>query len=474
MQKKIHLRPRLALSALAILILISLLFADYLYHRQRIYSGVSIGGITVGGMTVDEACLHLNSKLMQEGFTDKPLFFSLDESNWTFSLAELGVNTSLQCCLDAYHTGRGRYHLFSYPARIGLVFKNINIPLSFSVDEDRFSSSLSGIQEEVRLEALEARLGLTDDKQKVVIVPEKYGRELDLDTTRQRLTEALTSYPTLPEVELAVMNVQAKVTAAYLETLRVREEIATSTTVFSHAIPNRVHNIRLAAASLDGALVEPDQEFSFNQTVGVTGAEQGYKPAPVIVNRRLVEGIGGGVCQVSSTLYNAILLADLALVERANHSLTVGYLPPGLDATVSDGWLDLRFLNNRNHAVWIRTFIEGSSLIVRLYGDPIPGHEVKIIVTDREVINQDVKYIETEELPEGVTEKNKNGQPGYRVTVWRITYIDGEEIRREKISRDVYTPVPDEYRIGVSSQSSMAPDEYMQENGEEKENQLAE
>jgi vancomycin resistance protein YoaR len=194
------------------------------------------------------------------------------------------------------------------------------------------------------------------------------------------------------------MNVQAQLTAAHLDALRIREMIAISTTVISDSIPNRVHNIRLAAAALDGALVEPDQEFSFNQTVGKTGAEQGYKPAPVIVNRRLVEGIGGGVCQVSSTLYNAILLADLALVERANHSLTVGYLPPGLDATVSDGWLDLRFLNNRNHAVWIRTFIEGGNLTVSIYGDPIPGHEVKVIVTDREVIRQDVKYIETEEL----------------------------------------------------------------------------
>jgi vancomycin resistance protein YoaR len=377
MQKKTRLRPRIIVLFFVFLVVMSLMFVDYLYHRQRIYSGVSIGGVAVGGMTVDEACQNLNELLKQEGFADKPLFFSLEDNNWTFTLAELGVDTSSQCCLDAFDTGRGKYHLFSYPARAGLIFKKVDIPLSFSVNDEKFSAALSDIQEEVRLQAQDAKLTLTDNKQKVVIVPDTYGRELDVDTTRQRLLAALGAYPQLPEVELAVMNVQAQLTAAHLDALRIREMIAISTTVISDSIPNRVHNIRLAAASLDGALVEPDQEFSFNQTVGKTGAEQGYKPAPVIVNRRLVDGIGGGVCQVSSTLYNAILLADLALVERANHSLTVGYLPPGLDATVSDGWLDLRFLNNRNHAVWIRTFIEGSNLTVSIYGDPIPGHEVE-------------------------------------------------------------------------------------------------
>jgi hypothetical protein len=138
MQKKTRLRPRIIVLFLVILVVMSLILVDYLYHRQRIYPGVSIGGVAVGGMTVDEACLNLNELLKQEGFADKPLFFSLEDNNWTFTLADLGVDTSSQCCLDAFDTGRGKYHLFSYPARAGLIFNKIDIPLSFSVNDEKF------------------------------------------------------------------------------------------------------------------------------------------------------------------------------------------------------------------------------------------------------------------------------------------------------------------------------------------------
>jgi vancomycin resistance protein YoaR len=455
----------------AIISLFSLLIvADYLYFGQRVYHGVYLGDMAVGGLTPEEAGRLLDLKLAEEGFAAMPLFFSLGDNKWNITCEELGVEVDYQSCFDAYHTGGRENHLLSYPARLTLLFKPVTVPLVFSVNREVFYAAVEQIRQDVSTPAKDAELNLTEDRKKAVIIGDIPGRELDIEGTLERLNSALSYYPSLPTIEIALEETAAAQTAAHLESLFIREEIATYTTVFSNAIPNRVHNIRLSAAALDGVLVEPDGVFSFNDNVGNVGAAQGYKPAPVIVNRQLVEGIGGGICQVSSTLYNAILLADLSIVERTNHGLTVGYLPPGLDATVSYGWLDFKFLNNRNHAVWIRTFLSGNNITISIYGDPIPGHEVKILVTDREMIAQGAVYTETDELPAGAVEKIKDGQPGWRVTVWRITYLYGEEIRREKLSRDVYSPVPAQYRTGKPEQNIPAAGDDRKEKGEEAEN----
>ncbi len=475
MQKKFRLRPWVIISAVAVILLVLLVSVDYFYHRQRIYHGVYIGGVAAGGMTIDEACKRLTDKMAQDGFGGTALNFSHNGLNLSFTCDELGVGIADKSCAEAYNIGRNRNHLYSYPARVRLLLQNVNIPVSFDVDADSFNNAMAETLTKVRLPPIDAAFTLSEDRKKVAIIPDVPGRELDLEATRHKLIDGLASYPSLPPpVQLAEREVSAAKTAAYLETLSVREEIASYSTIFSNAIPNRVHNIRLAAAALDGILIEQGSEFSFNSTVGNTGTEQGYKTAPVIVNRQLVEGSGGGVCQVSSTLYNAILFAGLEITERANHSLTVAYLPPGLDATVSYGWIDLKFFNNREHAVLMHTFIDGNKLTVSLYGNPIAGHEVQIFTTDKEVISPGVDYIETEELPPGTTEEVKKGQPGYRVTVWRVTYLKGEEVNRELVSRDVYSPVRGEIRIGTLLEDSSVTVEDRQENGEETENQLSE
>ncbi|MBT9139798.1 MAG: Vancomycin B-type resistance protein VanW [Dehalococcoidia bacterium] len=282
------------------------------------------------------------------------------------------------------------------------------------------------------------------------IIPDKIGRELDLAATLAALSQGLENYSELESLSLAEMPLIAAITAAYLESLNVREPIAMFSTNFTAENLNRNHNIKLAAKAIDKTLVLSDGQFSFNEVVGKATAQRGYREALVIVGGELVEGIGGGICQVSSTLYNAILLADLSILERRNHALAVTYLPPGRDATISYGWIDLKFLNERNHAVWLRTFIDGNKLTVTFYGKTIPGHEVSILTTDLASIDAEEEIIMTPDLPKGVQEQLKKGQPGYHVTVWRVTKLNGEEISREMLSQDSYRSVPYKYRVGTA------------------------
>jgi len=143
--------------------------------------------------------------------------------------------------------------------------------------------------------------------------------------------------------------------------------IAQYSTNFDSTLVNRTENIRIAAKALDGKLLAPGEQFSFNESVGERTNEAGYKEALIIVGNTFTPGLGGGVCQVSSTLYNAVLLAHLEIIERHRHTLSISYVPPGQDATVSFPMLDLKFRNSTDAHLLIRSFIEGNTLTFQLY-----------------------------------------------------------------------------------------------------------
>lgn len=424
---------------------------DYFYHRDRIYAGVMVDGIAVGGKRTGEASELLRQKFRQEQLPYREIRLLFAGNQWSVSFSELGITPDIEASIaEAHAVGRNEYHFLSLLQRFSLKGKTVNLQPNFTVDLALFRSALAVAADIIWQKPQDAFFALADDRQLVEIIPDNAGRELDLLATLALLEQGLENYPALESLHLAEKQVTAAVTAAYLESLNVREPIATFSTTFAGEDANRNHNIQLAAAALDKRLVLSGSQFSFNEIVGKATTQRGYKEAPVIVGGELVEGIGGGICQVSSTLYNTILLADLSIVERRNHGLAVGYLPPGRDAAISYGWIDLKFLNDRNHAVWLRTFIDGNQLTVTFYGKVIPGHEVMILTTELASIKAAEEIIMTAELPRGVREQIKNGQPGYRVTVWRVIRMNGEEVSREMLSQDSYRPVPSKYRVGTA------------------------
>ena len=159
--------------------------------------------------------------------------------------------------------------------------------------------------------------------------------------------------------------------------------VSSYTSVFSPKSINRSINIELSADAINGTVIKPGEEFSFNRTVGPRTVDRGYKSARIISGGRYVNGIGGGICQVSGTLFNAAVLAGMEITERRNHGLKIGYLPDGRDATVSWGTIDLRFINTTELEVTILITIENGVLEVRFVTyDPYtpPVIEVEVAV----------------------------------------------------------------------------------------------
>ena len=202
----------------------------------------------------------------------------------------------------------------------------------------------------------------------VRIVPAKPGIRLDRSATARAVLAAALR----PVRRLAVLPVREalpKRTTAQAETMGVTGLVSTYTTDYG-GIPNRIHNVQLVAHLIDGAVVAPGATFSFNRTTGARTAAKGFLEAPVIVNGELTTGLGGGVCQVSTTVFNAAFEGGLKITARTNHALYISHYPQGRDATVDFPDVDLKFVNDTPHWLLLRTFVGSSSLTVSLYGTP--------------------------------------------------------------------------------------------------------
>lgn len=438
-------RPRFGKIGLIMLILVLaiLVGADTIYYRERLYPGVALGELTLGGLPLTDAQALLEEHVFSTG--ELTLLLNRDE-HYVFSLSELGLAwdraETIRLLRAAGRSWSGMAARFSYWRHGTLLV----VPAGFCIDETRLDQALDVLAAAINRPAKPASFQINGEE--VTIDPGEAGCFLDTELLRERVLAALKyGCPHLP-VKIPVNMQPARPGAVELAGCGVQGLMAFFATDVSGTMANRVHNIGLGAASIHGCLLAPGEEFSFNQAIGPSTREKGYREAPVIDGNRLVPGLGGGLCQVSSTLYNAALLANLAITARCNHTLTVSYLPPGRDATVAYGLVDLKFVNNHSHHILIGAELEENQLVCRIFGLPLEGR-VQIETSGLCRIEAPVQERKTDELPEGTRELVQRGKPGFCVTIWRVFYRGGKEVCREMLSDDYYEPVPYIYRVGT-------------------------
>ena len=232
-------------------------------------------------------------------------------------------------------------------------------------------------------------------------------------------------------------------------------------TTFSTGNVNRTHNIKLAASSLNGVVLLPGETLSYNETVGRRTAKNGYKMAGVYANGRHEVDYGGGICQVSTTLFNAAALANLEIVNRVNHSMPVPYVPVGRDATVDYDKIDFKFRNNYDTPIAISSEIVGGKMTFYVLGSEKLDVEVKMITTDHSSWGNKTQYVSDGSLPAGRTKVIEKGSIGRKCTTWKIVEKDGVEISREKMFDSIYRASPRIVARGTRSapKKSAAPTE---------------
>lgn len=287
----------------------------------------------------------------------------------------------------------------------------------------------------------------TIENNQFVIIPAVPGRVVHVEVILDKLQSQ--SFATIPrQMEVPVVEVEAVKKTEQIQTLAFDGIIGEYTTQFNVKDQNRSTNLTAAAKKLDKTVLLPGEVLSFNETIGPRTAETGYKDAYVIINNEYVRGIGGGICQVSSTLYSAAVLANLPIVERYPHAVVISYIPLGQDATVNYPSLDLKFKNDTASLLYIRTEVKSGTLTVRLYGkkiDKTVRFEQKI---EKETEFQTIMRVDPS-LPPGKVVQDQVGYKGYTVQTYRVVKDASGTESRQLLSRDEYAPTHKILRVGA-------------------------
>ena len=440
------LKSKLLKVLLAIfLVAILLALGENLYFRKRVPLGVYIGQNYIGGKTYKELEGFLEEISTALGKGKLKLYVSGEVIPLVFTLEEMGIKLQKERIMEeiiALHAP------FNYMKNIMLYLNGHPIPGYFTVDENSCYSLLGPVREERYVPPQDARIWAEEGKLK--FRPHKKGVTLKLEQLPDKIINELYYWPSLPlTIKIEKECLYPEVTISRILSRGITGEIAKASTYFDSTAANRAHNITLAAKKIDNTLLPPEEFFSFNQIVGEAGLEDGFKEAPVIVNERVVMGPGGGICQVSSTIYNAALRAGLSIVERHNHGLPVGYLPPGYDAAVSYSYKDLKFKNNTPFHILIHMQVLNNELRATFFGDHSRTRQVKIITQSLQTIAPPIHYREIKDQPPSYRKVLQEGKPGYIAETIRIFYENEEELYREQLGRDYYAPTPEIYAVGV-------------------------
>jgi vancomycin resistance protein YoaR len=254
------------------------------------------------------------------------------------------------------------------------------------------------------------------------VVPDESGYLLDVPHSADAvLGAALVTEPTLRSAKLVVEKSDASRSTADAKAMQIRGLVASYQTIYG-GDPNRIHNVQLVSHLVDGHTIAPGATFSFNEATGARTADKGFKEAPVIINGELQTGLGGGVCQVSTTVFNAAYEAGLPIVSRTNHALYISHYPQGRDATVNYPDTDLKFTNDTGHWLLLRTWVGSSSLTVSLYGTPVHRRVVSetapLVVTGP----PPVRKVPDPSLPVGEKVLEESGSPSLSTSVERKVY----------------------------------------------------
>ncbi|AFM43545.1 putative vancomycin resistance protein [Desulfosporosinus acidiphilus SJ4] len=434
----------ISLSILILLLAIGVPVGYYTWDHHTIVEGVKISGINVSNMSQLQAKAAVNKDI--ESLLNQTVKLTDGQHDQDVKLEDLGLTLSADKALkDAYGVSR----IGSLYQRINSkreAAKGLDFKLTSQWDDKKMQTCLDQLFGQYNKPAVDASFQITDQNV-MVISKEQAGFAYDSETLKTQIKAINYSDP-VKELKVNYQEQKPKVLASQLEAQKITGLLASYTTHFDPSQTARTENVQLAAKALDKAVIKPDDILSFNNIVGERTVAGGYKDAYIIVDGKFVPGLAGGICQVSSTLYNTGLLANLAVAQRSNHDLAITYAPLGQDATVAYPDLDLKFRNNTGGYLLIRTSSTSNSLTIDLYGKVNPGQEVNITDTTESVIQPEEQHVVDKTLKHGESVVKQLGQPGYIVKSVRTVKVNGNVVSSEPLQQSVYKALPKIVDVG--------------------------
>lgn len=416
---------------------------------EKVLPGVRVMGIDLGGLNLPKGLAQLEE--LEKKLRAEEVTLSYHEQSWPLLLSETGLDLDEEEIMEeALRSGREGNAIQRLKDRKQLRQSGVAIDPAINFDQDRLKQRTDEFTKGIVVEPLDASF-VIEGNDAVSIRPGKDGTAVDMEKLVGDLTEVIVESKN-PQVELAMINVAPARSAEMLQSTGINGLLAGYYTRFDSSKTSRTYNVNVAAGAFDELLVLPGHNVSFNEVVGPRSSEAGYKNAPVIVDNEFVDGLGGGVCQVSTTLYNCVLLAGLEVVERTCHSLPVSYVPIGRDATVVYGAIDFSFCNNTDDYIYVKSFVSGGQLGIKIYGNTAHKKDVQVNTWVTQEIEPRVIYEDDPNLPKGEEVVKQEGSKGFRVSGERLFLVKGAVETRESLYSSEYSSINKIVAVGTLEQ----------------------
>lgn len=483
---------------LIVLLVLSTGFALVNANSENIMAGITINGVNVQGLSKEEAKVLIMKKVDEQVNNEVKIY--VDSEEQTILLSQIEIIYDVENAVnEAYKVGR-RKNIFvnNFEILKSKIF-GTDIDLKIEYNEELLNNIVKDIKDKVPEPVTETTYCIEDEE--LIITRGEKGNTINEDELKNKIIQKtnlncaedikIATYLAEPKdinIDQIYEEVHAEVQDAYYTTnpFKVYSEVTgidfnleeakeilkeekdeyvipliitkpTKTTkdIGTEAFPDklstcatrydatnltRTTNLQVAVNKINGVVVMPGETFSYNKTLGKRTAKAGYKDAAGYAGGKVVQMIGGGICQISSTLYDAVVYANLEIVERHNHAFLTSYLGAGKDATVVYGNLDFRFKNTRNYPVKIESYMQSGIVTVNIYGIKEENeYEIEISTTILSYIPYEVIYENDSSLASGTEKVTQGGQKGCKSITYKILKQNGNEISRSVLSTDTYS-----------------------------------
>ncbi|NLJ78527.1 MAG: hypothetical protein GX329_04120 [Tissierellia bacterium] len=413
-------------------------------NTDLFYEGIHIEDYDISLMTKEEALQFIKDE--KEPTIEKgSMKLTHEDKEYDITLRELGFFYDYEDAIDQlYSIGREGNIFKRVKDIINARNKGVDLTLDSGYDEESIEKIVDDIAEDIDVEVQEANFNFNGGN--IQITEGTTGKDVD----REKLSGLISNnIYDLKDIEIPVNEEEPKRTKELLS--RINGVIGEFSTSLGNSTADRVQNIRVSSRAISNrGVIMPGETVSFNETTGPRQRQFGYREANVIIDGEFTPDVGGGVCQTSTTLYNALLLADITIVERSPHSIPSTYVSFGQDAAVAYGHLDLKFRNDFDYPIYIDSGVSGGRVYFRIYGDRnARNYTIRIDSQTVETIAAKVKNISDSNLAKGKREVIQQGRNGYRANTYKSVIRNGKTVSRDLITKSYYKPREFIYRVGT-------------------------
>ncbi|WP_349945013.1 VanW family protein [Lacrimispora sp. BS-2] len=433
-------------------------FAPTYAMADTLPDGIYVGEYNLGGMTEEEASQKIQS-LVNE-MENQKITLIVDGQPVETTAKELGFHWSNpEAVSQAASSWQGGNLIKRYLNKKDIEQNHVIIPLETALDDGSVGAFVAEKCAQAVMEPKNATI--VRDKGVFIVTPSAIGKAVDLAATKQALDAALANGLEEPVSATAVVSeVKPAITTEDLST--IKDVLGTFSTSFSTSGASRSKNLQVGAGKINGHVLMPGETLSGYECMHPFTLANGYATASAYENGQVVDSVGGGVCQIATTLYNTVLRAELAVAQRQNHSMVVGYVKPSEDAAIAGTYKDIKFTNNYSTPIYVEGYTSGKTLTFTIYGkETRPANRTFEFVSETLSVTDPgaPKEVVDPAMPPGSRKQVQSAHRGMKSRLWKVVYVDGVEQSRELLHTDTYNPSKAIVKVGPAAPAVAIPSE---------------